>query len=148
MLVTDIKNKIKEKIEALVPATLGEVQVDDFKLMPWERDFAKYPAAVVSTPVITSDYLTNRANIRTHTFTIIVMMKAEDVTSANDVETLIETILNAFDNDPTLGGTADGAVEPSASQPEAIVSRGKNLIAHQLARRIRHSVHAITQTAE
>ena len=40
---------------------------------------------------------------------------------------MLEAILNQFDNNPTLGGAADGAVLPATSVPEPINHLGKNL---------------------
>lgn len=129
-LVSDIKSQIKALLDTLVTAgTLSEVQVDDFKVGIFDRDYGAYPVAILTTPAIEGGYLTNRQNERTHTFQIIVIQKAENAMDATDIETLIEAILDKFDNDPTLGGKADGGVEPSSSAPEAVVSRGKTYIA-------------------
>lgn len=129
-LVTDIKNKIKTFLDELVTAgTLGEVQMDDFKISPvWERDFAKYPAAILTMPAIEGGYFTNRQNERVHTFEIVIVSKGENIASATDIETLAEAILDKFDNQPTLAGKADGGVEPSTTPAEPITSRGKSLI--------------------
>lgn len=140
MSLVTIKTKIKSDLDALVPATLGEVQVDDLKTSIFDRDFGKFPAAILTTPAVASDYLTNRENFRTYAFEIVVVEKAENITSASQIETLIEAILNKFDNDPTLAGSADGAVEPSASTPEAIVSRGKTYITFSILIKARESI--------
>ncbi|MFA5080300.1 MAG: hypothetical protein WC472_01605 [Candidatus Paceibacterota bacterium] len=127
---TTIKNKIKtylEEIKAL--GIIGEVQVDDLKQStPFDRDFGAYPAVVVTSPSITSEALTNSDNLRTYTFALVVVVKAEDVESETEVEDLVENILNKFDDDITFGGEADGGVEPSASNPEPITIKGKSLI--------------------
>lgn len=130
MIITDIKNAIKTKLDALVTAgTLGEVQEDDFSQGIFSRDFAKFPAAVLTSPAMTGIALTNRSNERTYTFNVVIIQKGENIASATDIETLMESIVDAFDNDPTLGGKADGGVEPSASQPEAVAMVGKTYIA-------------------
>lgn len=129
-LVTTIKNAIKSKLDALVvQEILEEVQEDDFKISPvYNRDIAQYPAAVLTCPSIEADTLTNRDNLRTHVFDIVVIEKGENVESVTQVEDLMENILNAFDNDPTLGGAANGGVEPAISTPAPIVSKDKSLI--------------------
>lgn len=128
-LATTIKQKIKAKLDALVVATtLAEVQEDDFKTGIFDRDFGAFPVAVLTTPAIEGGYMTNRQNMRNHTFAVVVICKAEDITAPEQVESLIEILLDTFDNDPTLTGTADGGVEPSSSSPEAHVSRGKTYI--------------------
>lgn len=132
-LVTNIKNQIKAKLDALVTANkLGEVQMDDYKLGIFDRDYGKFPVAILTTPSIEGNYLTNRDNIRTHTYEIIVINKGENIATATDIEELIETLLDAFDNDFTLNGVADGGVEPSSSTPQAVTSRGKSLVAFSI----------------
>lgn len=133
MLITDIKTKIKAKLDALVPTTLGEVFVDDFKdTAIFDRDYGAYPVAVMTSPSLENAAETNRDNLRRHIFNILVIFKGEDIATAYDVENVMETLLDAFDNDPTLTGTADGGVEPSTSTPEPIVSRDKSYIAFVL----------------
>ena len=123
-------------MDALVPATLGEVQVDDFRTDLLQRDVAAYPVAILSTPSIESRAETNRDNTRTYNFDILVIQKGENVASASDIETLIEALLDPFDNDPNLGGTADGGVVPSTSTPQAITSGDKTFIVFTVTLRI------------
>ncbi len=140
MPIASIKAQIKANLDALVPATLGEVQEDDFKTSIFDRDFGKFPVAILTTPEVAGDYLTNRENMRMYHFNIIVVQKQENVSGVADIETLIELLLNKFDNDPTLAGAASGGVEPSSSVPEAIMSRGKTYIAFAISIKIRESV--------
>ena len=128
--LSDLKAQIKSVLDGLKDDDiLAEVIEDDYKLGIFERDFAAYPAAILTVPSIGNDYLTNTQNIRQYTFQVVVIMKAEDIQSASDVEELAENIINRFDNNITLGNTADGGVEPSTSAPEAATSRGKTYIA-------------------
>jgi hypothetical protein len=128
-LETTIKNAIKAKLESLVPATLGEVQVDDFKLSNiFDRDIAKYPAAILTSATIEAEALTNRDNIRTLTFEIVILEKGENVADATQIEDLREKIFNVFDDDPSLGGTATGGVEPVLSPVEIITDRSRSFI--------------------
>jgi len=124
-----IKKEIKEKLLALKNAgTLGEVIIDDFKKGLLERDFGAFPTAILTTPSIGGDYFTNTQNLRTYTFEVLIVMKGEDISAENDVEELSETILNAFDNLPTLSGEADGGLEPSSTPAEAVPSRSGTYI--------------------
>lgn len=128
-LETTLKNAIKTKLESLVPATLGEVQADDFKISSiFDRDIAKYPVAILTSATIEAEALTNRDNIRTLTFEIVILEKGENVASATQIEDLRETIFNAFDNDPTLSGAATGGVEPALSPVEIITDRSRSFI--------------------
>jgi len=124
-----IKAAIKTNLDALKTAgTLGEVISDDFTFDPIQRDVGAYPVALINTPSIASEAYTNRDNIRTYTFDVVVIQKAENVSSATEIETLIEAILDSFDNDPTLGGAADGAIEPTASAPAASTTADQTYI--------------------
>lgn len=128
-LVTDIKNQIKARLDALKTAgTLGEVIQDDFKLGIFDRDFAAFPAAVLSTPAIEGEYFTDAENTRIHTFEIVVIEKGENITTATQIEELAEKILDEFDKNDTLAGTAI-QVEPASTPAEAVVSRGKSYVA-------------------
>jgi len=138
-----IKTNIKATLDELKrEQVLREVQVDDFKKSIFNRNFAAYPAAILTTPTIESSAATNVQNMRVYTFEIPVIVKAEEVTGAGQIEDLIEAILNKFDNDPTLKGdgttgSADGGVEPSTSSPEAVTSGGNDYIAFSIILRCR-----------
>ncbi|MCP6719741.1 MAG: hypothetical protein KJI72_00225 [Patescibacteria group bacterium] len=129
-MLTDIKNEIKTLLDALKTAgTLGFVISTDFKKDITDYNIGKYPAAILAAPSISSEVITNRDNLRTYKFDILILEKGENVTSANQIETLVETIIDKFDNDPTLNGKADGGVEPSTSEPEATTIGDQTYIA-------------------
>lgn len=142
-IVVNIKNNIKAILNKLKnEETLRDVQVDDFKTNIFERNFSAFPCAILTTPSIENDALTSSQNIRLHTFEVVVILSGDEVTDPTQVEELIETIINKFDSDPTLKGdgttgVADGGVEPSSSTPEAVVSRGRQLIAFSIFIRAR-----------
>lgn len=124
----DIKTAIKAKLDTLLGSGLGEVIVDDFKVDPLQRDAGTYPLAVVGTPAITSLAETNRDNMRTYTYVITVVMKGENIATDHDVEDLLESIIDLFDNDPTLGGNCEGAVDPAGSDPQAYTTPDRTWI--------------------
>jgi hypothetical protein len=127
-LVSDIKNQIKAHLDSLKTAgVLGDVIVHDYKLSIFDYDFAAYPAAVLTTPSIEGEYFTSGENLRTHSFEIVVISKGENVASITEIEDLAERILDEFDKDDTLAGTAI-QVEPATTTPEAVTSRGKTYI--------------------
>lgn len=136
---TTIKNTIKAKLDALVPATLGEVQVDDFKISSiFDRDIAKYPAAVlVGAAIEEANALTNRDNERIYTFEILVIEKGENVTSATQIEELRETLLNTFDNDPTLGLADVLGNDPAFSPAETITDRSRSYVVFSVVLKVR-----------
>lgn len=127
---TDIKKEIKAVLDRLVLSqVLRDVQVDDFREDPFARDFVAYPTAIVMTPSISASTETNRDNIRTYTYDVVIVEKAENVTSSDQIEELAELLLDAFDNSGRLAGLANAGLEPSATSPEAIsVSSGRTYI--------------------
>ncbi len=129
-LGTTVKTKIKEKLDALVTSgILKFVMVDDLKANPTlDRDIPSFPAAILVSPSSEGSYSTNRSNIRTYTFAITIVQKAENVESSDEIEYLSDQLLDAFDNDPTLDGSAIGGLEPSSSNPESITSQDKSYI--------------------
>lgn len=129
-LSTDIKTKIKEILDGLKDGgTLKEVIIDDLRTSPvLERDIPSFPAAILSSPSSEGGYLTNRENMRTYRFTVTIIQKAENIESTSDIEELTDTLLDAFDNNPTLSGKADGGLDPSSSTPEAITAQDKSYV--------------------
>jgi len=128
-LSTDIKTEIRNLLESLTKnETLREVIVDDFKMGIFDRDYGRFPVAIITTPSIEGEYFTDHQNMRIHTFEIVVLQKGENITSADEIETLVETILDKFDTNETLAGKAM-QVEPASTVPQAVTSRGKNYVA-------------------
>lgn len=124
----NIKTAIKEKLDTIVGNGLGEVIVDDFRVDMTQRDAASYPLALVTTPAISSYAETNRDNMRTYTYKITVLIRGDNVESTTAVEDLAEQIIDLFDNDPTLGGNCDGAIDPATSEPQAEVTPDRTWI--------------------
>ena len=143
--IADIKNAIKTRLEALVTAgTLGEVQTDDFRVPILERDIATYPAAILTTPsTAIANELTNNDNIREHAFEVLVIMNGDDITSATEVEDLIEALMNDLDANKTLGINDVVGTSPSISAPEAITRAGdQRLIVFTVTLRVK-TAHSI-----
>jgi hypothetical protein len=138
---TNIKLKIKSMLDALVTdGTLKFAFIDDMRRSAvLERDVPKFPAAILASPATDSGYSTNRENMRTYTFTIVIIQKGENMQSSEDIEELSETVLDAFDNDPTLSGLADGGMEPSSSTPEAMSTQDKSFIVFRITLKIHAS---------
>jgi hypothetical protein len=127
---TQIKDNIFAKLTDLQgQGIIRFAVVDDIKSSPIiDKDIPDFPAVILSTGSTDSVVGTNRDNIRTYTFTLLVVMRGDDVGSSNDVETLCEQILQVFDNDPTLGGFADAGLEPATSTPDSINSQDKTYV--------------------
>lgn len=133
--VTNIKNQIASYLTELVTAgTLGAKIADDYQQGIFDRDYPAYPVAILTTPATDSEVYTNTQVYRTHAFEVVVLMKGENVASATDVETLIETLLDKFDHNPTLNGTCQ-ELTAASSQPAAVSDRGKRFVAFSITLR-------------
>lgn len=130
-VVGNVKTRIKSNLDALVSSSnLGQVIISDFnKKSIWEYDIATYPAAIISTPGIPESVgKTNGQNLRTYEFEIIVVEKGENIDDTSQIEDLMEVIANKFDNDPTLGGVACGAVDPVVTPAMALSNEDKTFV--------------------
>lgn len=129
MSIQTIKNNIKTNLDALVTDTvLGAAISADIRRDPLAADFPAFPCAVLMPPGVESEVLDNRSVTRTYTFDVMVVVNAENLESTTQVEEMTEDILDKFDNDPTLGGSALGGVLPVSSAPVPFQHNGKDLI--------------------
>jgi hypothetical protein len=129
MSIQTIKNNIKELLDELVVSeVLGAVTVSDLRTDPLNADTNTYPHAYLMPPAIESEVSDNRTNLRTYTFDVVVLFNAQNITGTSEVEEAVESILNKFDNDPTLGGSAQGGMLPVSSSPEPFQHNSKQLI--------------------
>lgn len=123
----NIKTEIKKLLNELKRTeVLREVIVHDHKKDIWAHDIPGYPTAILTTPTIDNDYLTNRDNIRLYTFEIVIVHNKDELSGEDALEDLMDTIVDKFDNNPTLNGKADGAVEPSTSPVGQVDVLGKS----------------------
>ncbi|MEP2085070.1 MAG: hypothetical protein ABJP87_04395 [Bauldia litoralis] len=128
-MIQSIKNAIKSNLDALVvDESIGAATITDIRKDPLAADFASYPHAFLMPPAVESEVLDNRTNIRQYTFSIMLVFNAENLSSTTELEETIEVVLNKFDNDPTLGGTALAGVLPVSSSPQPFQHGGKDLI--------------------
>ena len=129
MSISTIKAQIKTTLDGLVTdEVLAGAISTDIKQNPLNVDVGVYPHAFLMPPSVDSEVLDNRNIIRTYSFDIMVLFKAENITGTDEVETAIESMLSAFDNNPTLGGSAMGGMLPVSSAPEPFQHNGTDLI--------------------
>ena len=122
-----IKLKIIDHLNALQTAgKLGQVIVERSGAENlFDRDLIKYPVAILLPASAEGSYETNQQNLYLYSFDIAIVMKSENIASDTDIEDLLETILQEFNHDFTLGNTAVGGVDPVSSTPAAVESSGK-----------------------
>ena len=112
----DIKLAIRDKLQELVTAqTLGEVIVLSKPVSIFNINADNFPAAVLANSSFDGQRDTNQSNEVTHTFEVLIIEKAENITTDTYLEDLSETIRKKFAANETLGGKAM-AIEPASSQ--------------------------------
>jgi hypothetical protein len=132
-----IKDAIFEHMQALErDGTFKDVLINSHKKDLFDMDFGGHPAGILMSPSIESEEDTNRENVRTYTYEIVVVQKHENIdeTSA-PIENLIETILDKFDQDDLQGTSSTlrtagalAGLEPSSSTPETVVAHNKSWV--------------------
>lgn len=119
---------IKAKLETLKPATLKEVYGS--KINPLEKEFADFPAAELIESGNEADYLSTKENMRVYPFEIYLYQEIEKAGGVDEaygiLRSVVDTILDAFDNDQGLDGAADW-VEPAISGFADFARRGKTI---------------------
>lgn len=129
-IIGSIKQKIITHLNALQTAgKLGQVIVERGGAQNmFDRDLMKYPVAILLPGTAEGNTETNQQNIYTFAFDIVIVMKGENLISSTDTEDLLETIVQEFNNDFTLGGTAEGAVDPASSTPAPVEHEGQTYV--------------------
>lgn len=134
MSISTIKQAIKTHLDQLVTdgVIAGSASMD-IKKSPLSADIPVFPYAYLMPPSVASESLDNRSNLRTYTFSILFIQNAENITTTDEIETMIEDVMDEFDNDPTLGGTARGGILPVSSAPVPLQHNGKDMITFVVA---------------
>jgi hypothetical protein len=74
-----------------------------------------YPFAIVGMPRVANDMEDQASNLRTYRFDILFVINYENIADPTlTVEGIIDNVLNQFDTNFTLAGTAIGAQVPPA----------------------------------
>ena len=125
--IGNIKLKIIDHLNALKTAgTLGQVIVEQAGAQNmFDRDLLVYPSAILLPGTAEGNVESNQDNLYLYSFDIVVVRKNDKITGQTAVEDLLEAVVQEFNKDFTLGGTAVGAVDPTSSSPAAIESSGQ-----------------------
>lgn len=117
-------------LDELVTATvLGAATSTDLKKDPLDGDIIGYPHAFLMPPAVENAGLVDNKTLRrTYTFTIMVVQKAENISTTTQIETLMEAVMDKFDNSVTLDNEAVAGLEATTSVPAPISHGGKSLI--------------------
>lgn len=124
-----IQAAIKTKLETLKPAILKEVYAS--KINPLEKEFADFPVAELIESGSEADYLSTKENMRVYPFEVYIYQEIEKVGGSDEaygiLRSTIDTVLDLFDNDQGLGGSADW-VDPAISGFADFPRRDKTIV--------------------
>lgn len=128
--LSQIKNAIKTTFNGLITdGVIKNVIIDDLKTSNlFDREMAPFPCAVITSPTIDNQREDRYSNMRTYTFEVAIVCNGEDLSSPTDVEEVMELVIDKFDNAGTLGGLAEGQIDPSTTNPAPITVLGKTYI--------------------
>lgn len=114
-LSQNIKKEIVLNLNALVQDGVlnSVIEIDSGKDPLTIEPAAGYPFALVGMPVITSDYEDQATNRRTYRFDVLIASSYEALQDQNEgIESVIDSVLDQFDNHFTLAGAAIASVLP------------------------------------
>ena len=117
-ILTDLQDLVNSGVIASFTA------VDYSKMNVLDMNFPSFPSAVVLPPTIsTSDYEDTATNLRTYTWNVLVVTQPSRLSGQNStsLEALLDGVLNEFDLDVTLRGTAMEMM-PAVVEPPGPVS--------------------------
>lgn len=131
-IAQNIKKEILLNLNALVQAgVINSVFETDLGLDPIKMEpIAGYPFAIIGMPQITAEYEDQATNKRTYTFRVMVVSSYQYLIDQNEgIESIIDAVLNQFDNNFTLAGAAVATVLPMHIQAAPISTGDKSLVA-------------------
>lgn len=130
-LAKPIKQQILVNLKALVDAgVLNSYYSLDKSPNPLDTPpTAGYPFAIVSMPRVSADFEDQANNLREYRFDILFVLDPAALTNPDtDVEDLIDAVLNQFDTNYTLAGTAVAAALPATVDAWPVSTGSKDLL--------------------
>src|SRR5690242_17346088 len=112
-LAKPIKQQILVNLQALVNAgKINSVASLDRSPNPLDTAAANgYPLAIIHMPRVAADFEDQATNLRTYRFDVLFVVNPNELANPDtDVEDLVDAVLNQFDTNFTLAGTANAAV--------------------------------------
>ena len=149
----NMKNAILTDLQSLVTAgTFRFCFADDMtKVNPLDRTgpASRRPSSF-RPPSSTSEYEDTATNLREYTWYIMVVTTPDNLpkTDPTYLEGLVDAVLNVFDLDCTLQGTAIGAVMPAVLEPPGpVTSNSVTYVCFYLTLKARALVPAAVKSA-
>ena len=122
------KQQIVADLEAVagINSVVPYQGVKDLLQMDWPNGL---PGVVVPTPISKdSRKVDSQHNDRVNEFTLYLVVDAGTLSTPYDVEKLVDSILNAFDNDQTLGGTSWPTIDAASTGAQTVEDGQKTYI--------------------
>jgi hypothetical protein len=130
-LASPIKAQILVNLKALVDAgTINSFYSIDQHPDPLTIDPTNgYPFAIVGMPKITSDFEDQANNLRQYRYDVLFVLNPAELQNPDtDVEDIMDAVLNQFDTNFTLAGTAVDAVLPAQVEGWPVSTGSKDLL--------------------
>lgn len=130
-LAKPIKQQILVNLQALVTAGVlnSFVSLDQNPNPLTMTPDAGYPFAIVGMPKIASDFEDQATNQRQYRFDILFVLDPGALTHPDtDLEDAMDAVLNQFDTNFTLAGTAIAAVLPATVEGFPVSTGDKQLV--------------------
>jgi hypothetical protein len=139
-LAKPIKTQLLVNLQALVTAGVlnSFVSLDKNPTPLTDTPPNGYPFAIVGMPRISSDFEDQATNIRTYRYDILFVLDPAALTNPDtDVEHIIDAVLNQFDTNFTLAGTAIAAVLPATVEGAPVSTGDRTLLCFVVTLNIR-----------
>lgn len=130
-LASPIKAQILTNLQALQTAGVinSFVSLDKNPNPLTDVATAGYPFAIVGMPRVASDFEDQANNRREYRYDILFVLNPSELANPDtDVEDLIDGVLNQFDTNFTLAGTAVDAVLPAQVEGWPVSTGDKSLL--------------------
>jgi len=143
-MATDIAKPIKQQILVNLQALVTAGNINSFYAIDQNpnpltmQPTGGYPFAIVGMPRIASDFEDQATNMRTYRFDILFVLDPATLQNPDtDVEHLIDAVLNQFDTNFTLAGTAVAAVLPAEIDGAPVSTGDKTMLCFVATLRVR-----------
>jgi len=134
-MATDLAKPIKTQILANLQALVTAGNINSFYAIDANPNpltispTAGYPFAIVGMPRIAADFEDQANNLRMYRFDVLFVLDPTTLAHPDtDVEDLIDAVLNQFDTNFTLAGTAVDAVLPIEIEGAPVSTGDKTLL--------------------
>lgn len=134
-----LRAAIKSILDTLVTDTTLGVVFNGEQLQTM-NDIGAWPAAELVRLQTEPDYFTNREDLQTYVFLVNIYSKLpalDTATAETDMDAVLDTIMQAFLDDASLGGAADGRLMPIQNAASVVSWQGQQVRRDQIVLKYR-----------